>query len=188
MKNNYNFISLGQGDRRFYFDQEYMNIDNICIEDIAYSLSKVCRFAGHCSRFYSVAEHSILVSRILPPHLAMSGLLHDATEAFLGDVTRPLKEMLPNYKEIENKLANLIEQKFEISFDDPLIKRADNIALFLEAKLLFPYTDLEEWGIELFGDDILAQYQCLLGENEILPFQAGKQFIRRDLEIRGLYD
>lgn len=75
--------------------------DEINIVDIAHSLSLQCRYAGHCKQFYSVAEHSVLVSRACSPQNKLWGLLHDASEAYLVDVPRPIKPYLPGYKEAE---------------------------------------------------------------------------------------
>ena len=90
--------------------------DDINIEDIAHGLSNYCRFTGQCL-FYSVAEHSIKVSEltgIFSEKDRLVALLHDATEAYLGDVSSPLKSMLPDYKIIEEKMWHAIATKFNL--------------------------------------------------------------------------
>ncbi len=97
------------------------------IEEIATALSNLCRYTGHVTRFYSVAEHSVLVSRIVPERLAMAGLLHDASEAYLGDVSSPLKQLLPEYKRIEERVQQAIAASFNLGNDlhHPAIHEAD---------------------------------------------------------------
>jgi len=101
----------------------YMNVfeptpEMINIRDIAHALSMECRFSGHLPNFYSVAEHSVMVSRIAPKELKLQALLHDASEAYLRDIPRPIKPKLTNYKAIEDKLMRIIAGKF--GFDYPL--------------------------------------------------------------------
>lgn len=108
---------------------------DIDIEDIAHALAHVCRFGGHTLRFYSVAEHSILVSRLVPPECALQGLLHDASEAYLGDVIRPLKNQLRVYKDIEARWEAAIAEHFDLPWPlEPAVKRADMIALVTERR------------------------------------------------------
>lgn len=111
--------------------------DRICIADIAISLSKTCRFGGHCFSFYSVAQHSVLVSKLCPPWLALAGLLHDASEAYLGDVLRELKPEFGDYLAIEKRLQGEIYKRFGIVLSDvdrELIKRHDDVALATEKR------------------------------------------------------
>lgn len=115
--------------------------EDIVIEDIAHALANICRFGGHVRQFYSVAEHGVMVSSIVgqdwftDPSLALQGLLHDASEAYLGDVIRPLKIQLPAYKDIEKLWERAISEKFELPFPlDPEVKRADMVALVTERR------------------------------------------------------
>ncbi len=100
-------------------DFDPINIDHgkILIEDIAHALSLLCRGNGHLKHFYSVAQHSVnccieAQARGYSAKVQLICLLHDASEAYLGDVTRPLKTHLAKYLEIEESLQNAIYQKF----------------------------------------------------------------------------
>lgn len=104
----------------------------IAIGDIAHSLSMQCRYNGHCRTFYSVAEHSVLVSDWLlynvGPAAARAGLLHDAGEAYLCDVPKPLKPMLGGYREASDALDRVIEARFGLppgALDAEAVKVAD---------------------------------------------------------------
>jgi hypothetical protein len=127
------------------------------IEDIASSLSKMCRFGGHCSRFYSVAEHSVLVSQVVPPEHALCALLHDATEAYCVDVPRPLKLMLSNYAEIEELNWLAVAARFDLPDEMPdCIKHADNAVLMAEKAALMVGTqgvwpDIEPARVRISG-------------------------------------
>lgn len=94
--------------------------------DIVHALSHLCRFNGHTSGFYSVAEHSVRVSRIVPARFALVALLHDATEAYLGDVVAPLKALLPHYVKLERKWWLAIAKRFNLPTEiPPEVKAAD---------------------------------------------------------------
>lgn len=115
------------------FDLKIMHPDSICIEDIAHALSNTARFGGHLPKLYTVAQHSVMVSDLVIPSLALTGFLHDATEAYIGDMPSPFKKMMPEFKEIENKLMQVIALKYNLMYPfDEMIKEADRYALRLE--------------------------------------------------------
>ena len=131
------------------------NPDDVRIADIAHSLSMQCRYNGHVKEFYSVAEHCVLMSRAVPAEFALEALLHDATEAYVGDMVRPLKIQMPEFQEAERKVATAIGEKFGVrpsSDMSPEVKDADNRILLDEKVALFPDIDrrafLKEAGIE----------------------------------------
>lgn len=110
--------SIGLADGSFFCFENPENHD-YPIELIAHSLSKLCRFNGHCKKFYSVAEHSVLVSRIVPVRYALVGLLHDASEAYVGDMPSPLKRMIPQYKEIEERVQAAMAKAYNLPYPFP---------------------------------------------------------------------
>lgn len=128
----------------------------VCIEDIAHALALQCRFAGHCSEFYSVAEHSYRVAQYLvgqghPVGTCLIGLLHDASEAYLVDVPRPLKPHLKEYGPAEEAVMAAVFERFDLRWADEkehgIVKHADNALLATEARDLMaplpaPWVDL----------------------------------------------
>jgi len=113
------------------------NPDAIVIQDIAHSLSMQCRFSGHCKDFYSVAQHSVLVSYICDSQDAFWGLMHDATEAYLIDVPRPLKRSgkFQAYLDFEKVMQEAVCRRFNMAFTEPpSVKKADTILLATEAR------------------------------------------------------
>lgn len=136
------FIRLNSGKK---FDFLNFSEDDVCIEDIAHSLSLQTRFAGHCKVFYSIAEHSVRGSSLVPKELALSFLLHDAAEAYTGDVTSPLKRLIPEFLEIEEKINNCIKNKFglaDISCDE--VKKIDLTMLATEMRDLMRGDDWKD--------------------------------------------
>jgi len=124
--------------REFYFDEPTFDI-----EEIAHALANQCRFSGHTREFYSVAEHSVLVSR-LSQYLGLGcpyeGLLHDAHEAYLIDMPSPWKPRIEGYRKHERRLNNAMRAAFGLS-ETPGYERADKMALFIEAHHLLPSGD-----------------------------------------------
>jgi hypothetical protein len=103
------------------------------IRDIAGALSKLCRFGGHCRRFYSVAEHCVHMARAASEGARLTALLHDASEAYLSDVIRPIKPALTNYLAIEAALERAIAERFGLQWPWlPEIKTLDNAMLMAE--------------------------------------------------------
>jgi len=141
------------------FSGIYMNIfepkpEMICIEDIAHSLSNQCRFGGHLPNFYSVSQHSIMVSGLVPKEHFLAALLHDASEAYLMDIPTPIKRRLSNYKELENNIMVVVAEKY--NFEWPLskeVKEADQIML------------VSEWHCLMLGQ---------ASRNPIIPLAPGK--------------
>jgi len=111
--------------------------DEVSIVDIAHALSNAARFAGHLMRFYSVAQHSVLVSMMCPPELQLWGLLHDASEAYLTDVPSPVKRDpgFAFYREAETHLMNVICDVFGLTQGEPTaVKLVDNRMTVTEAR------------------------------------------------------
>jgi len=102
------------------FDFNDIRPEAIDIIDIAHALSNVCRWGGHCSKFYSVAEHSVLCSYLaaqeFPEDLKLQfyTLLHDASEAYIGDMPKPFKIMMGEYTDIEEKVEGAIQIVFKM--------------------------------------------------------------------------
>lgn len=149
----------------------------IRVTDIAHALAHVCRFSGHTREFYSVAQHSVLTSLIVPPEDALAALFHDATEAYIGDVSSPLKQLLPDYQAIEARLHADIFAKLGIPAELPAsVKRADLILLATEQRDLIAPHD-EEWS-QLAGIEPLV---C--GINPLPPKLACALFLDRYREL-----
>lgn len=122
---------------------------DIQLGDIAHHLANLCRFSGAVREFYSVAQHSVMVASILPPALRLAGLLHDASEAYLGDVISPIKRHIPSYQYMEELVMAAVEQRFTLDLttqDRAVIKRADLVLLATERRDLMP-ADKTEWPI-----------------------------------------
>ena len=123
--------------------------DEIKIEDIAHQLSNICRWSGCCTEFYSVAQHSIHVADAVPLEMALWGLLHDAAEAYLNDMTRPIKRHpdMGFYRQLETGMMAAICGKFGLAPEMPeVVRDADNRVLLTEAQQLTNHaTNARTW-------------------------------------------
>jgi hypothetical protein len=132
------------------FDLARPTADMVDPADIAHSLSMQCRFNGHTNRYYSVAQHCYLVADMVPAEHQLAALLHDATEAYVGDMVRPLKEGMRDwahchglacpYEVTEQRVWEAICERFDLDPALPTsVKHADLVALATEKRDLMPY-------------------------------------------------
>jgi hypothetical protein len=127
------------------FDLFESDADMIDPRDISHSLANLCRFNGHTREFYSVAQHSFIVAELIPEEHKLAALLHDATEAYLGDMIRPLKQWMSAYQDFEYLIWWRVCERFDIAPELPdCIHQADMIALATERRDLMP-TDPAIW-------------------------------------------
>lgn len=126
------YIQTLSGKHINYLDIHH---EDIVIEDIATALSHICRFTGHLPEFYSVAQHSVLVSHLVPAEFALEALLHDAAEAYVQDIPAPLKRILPDYRRVEAYVDGVIREKFGLpALQHPTVKYADLVMLGTERR------------------------------------------------------
>ena len=167
-----------------YKQKEFWPLDprpeEVDIEDIAHALSLTCRFGGHCNAFYSVAQHSVFVSELVEESDSLVGLLHDATEAYIGDMVRPLKISLPDFSKIEGEIEKIIFQHFGIiDYDKKRLKHADNIALYTEMR------DLMGKPPRIWNE--AEKYLPLIPEQRVIPVGPRESeilFLERYKELR----
>lgn len=165
------------------FDLLNPNPDDILITDIARALSMQCRYVGHVDRFYSVAEHSVRIAReVRRRGGSLSeqrwGLLHDAAEAYLGDVSRPLKQLpaMQPYRDAEKVLMAAIAKRFGLEGEEPaLVKALDTDILGTEVWFL-KYPALPGWGCTTATGQMPAVWpgQYMLGWT---PSEAERAFL-----------
>jgi 5'-deoxynucleotidase YfbR-like HD superfamily hydrolase len=171
------YVSTFSGNRFYPLGPR---IDRVAIEDIAHGLAYQCRFNGQTREFYSVAQHSLVVASLVPPPLALAALLHDAAEAYLGDMVKPLKVLMPEFADLEERVGALIADAFGVDFSDYApIKRADLIALATEKRDLMPHS-AERW---TYLDGIAPLPERIV---TMSPWQAKQSFLARFAELNAL--
>lgn len=170
-------ILMSNGEYFKFLDPSNSNFD---IETIAHSLSHICRFTGHTRVFYSVAQHCVITSHIVSAEHQLAALLHDAAEAFLGDVSKPLKGLLPDYAILEKNIERAVFAWFGLPETlDKSIKHADLVMLLTEARDLMPEHDNASWALRM-GVVPLRE--------TIVPWtseQAKTNFLQRYRELKG---
>lgn len=160
-----------------YFDFMAPEQCQVDIATIAHALAHICRFTGHVREFYSVAQHSVMVSYLVPPEHALAGLLHDAPEAFIGDVAAPLKQLLPDYKAIEKRVEAAVLGAFGLPAKLPTcVKHADLVMLATEQRDLMPAID-HTWNTIIGIEPLMTTIQPQT------PAQAKVIFLQRFTEL-----
>lgn len=148
--------------------------NDIFIEDIAHALSMMCRYGGHTLRFYSVAEHCCHLYDVAPKEHRLWALLHDASEAYIVDIIRPLKPFLSEYKFYEKAIMNCVARRFGMSENEPpIVKELDGRILADEAAQLMAEPPAA-WTFA--GEPLGVLIQCWS------PQQAEMEFLRRFVE------
>ncbi len=167
------------------FDFEDPHNSHFTIEDVAHNLSNLCRFNGACDRFFSVAQHSVNVSRLIATRAALA---HDAAEAFYGDMTTWLKKLCPDYRALLAEGEEAVGERLGVDHTMTAeLKRADYLALAVERRHLFEGCALVEDGFhhikDLSEDDIFAATKVMNME-PWTPRFAKNAFLERWDELR----
>jgi hypothetical protein len=134
--------------------------DDVDIHDIAHALSSICRFNGHTRQFYSVAEHSVFVALYAPIEHRVAALLHDASEAYLCDLPRPIKNCVTGYAEAEHKVMAVIAEKFGFTLPLPEIVKSLDTRILLDEREAFMVPTDHDWGfnVEPLGAQLRGWY------------------------------
>ncbi len=171
-------IQTSRGEKFHPLDPQQQEINII---DIAHALSMQCRFTGHTQSFYSVSQHSVYVSRYCDPEDAMWGLLHDASEAYIADVSRPVKHLaeMEAYRKTEANLMLAICRKFGLSEREPWsVKEADNFLVEVEARDL-----MSPEGMKWKWSEAAIRGRELKISRTWLPEEAKERFLLRFNEL-----
>lgn len=173
------YIITSDGQRFYFTNPENYKYS---VKGIAASLSKLCRFTGHTRNFYSVAEHAVLVSKLVPKEYSLWGLLHDAHEAFIGDIASPLKAHIgANISGYEHRIDAALCKSLNIPYPSPMVhknvKDADLVALAIEAFYLMPTGAWEEFDFR--GMTVAELVGCAPAPVCLPPRAAERAFLDR---------
>ena len=131
------WIATYSGQR---IDVNLFDPDTIKINDIAHALSHICRFSGHTSQLYTVAQHSVMVSKWCSVDNGLWGLLHDASEAYLMDIPSPIKRLLPDYQALEYRVMRSVAEAFDLEWPPPEeVHRVDRMICAVEVRDVMPW-------------------------------------------------
>jgi 5'-deoxynucleotidase YfbR-like HD superfamily hydrolase len=197
MRDEHGFIQTYSGKKFWPLEP---NEEALCIEDIAHALSNNCRWTGHCRDFYSVAQHSLIMSENVPTGMELTALMHDASEAYLSDLSRPVKHSaeMEAYRKAERRLEQSIAHKFGLLFDDTKqpwpypqeVKTADNRMLYTERRDILAgptvtWTTDKQNVLGVEGDLERTAYDFVIVP--LAPREAEKRFLERFHELNGKY-
>lgn len=165
----------------YFFNFLNPDPNTINIVDIAHALSNECRFGGHCKWHYSVAQHSVYVSRLCPLELKFAGLMHDAPEHVVKDMMSPLKMLLPDYKKVEKRVTKIIMNKFGLpELVHPAVKVADIRMLATEKRdIMGPLIDPDNGQWKIVEDVLWAPFSI----ERMTPEQANLMFLEEYLKL-----
>ena len=179
-RTNTNYIETASGKKFWTLNPI---VDDIDIMDIAHALANKCRFTGHCKRFYSIAQHSVLVSQLVSDIYALEGLLHDAAEAYMPDLAYPLRGGFCNWEEIENRVHTAIAKRFrlihpypvEVNIVDRKIVRDEAWSLMHSQGKDWPGSRekfgmrVRPWSAEESKERFVEQFQTILESGREIP-------------------
>lgn len=171
------WIGLLSGAQMNY---NYPEQSDVTLDDLASALSNICRFSGHLPVFYSVAQHLVNTSRIVPHEFAFDALMHDTSEAFTNDLPTPLKWAMPIFKELEEKIEAAMANRFGFNYPyPPEVKVADTEMLLLEKK----YVKLDDRDWPHYRDIKFEHQRDKVDLKAWQPCRAKREFLERFEEL-----
>lgn len=196
--NTYDNFFETYNENAFHFREEDVHLNEFDIEDIAHALSLCCRYNGHVNKFYSVAEHSVLLSDFVYNHYgtklyeawggwtykkSLQLLMHDASEAYISDMPAPMKQLLPDFNHMEDYVERAIFEYFDIPLPDQFVKELDTRILIDERTQAMPGTGKHKWFYESLNTKPLG-----LKLHFWEPEQAEEEFLSRWKYLKPQYE